>query len=191
MFGRTGDLEQLRRGLRHQPVVGLLGPRQIGKTTVARELAACAGGNVTYFDLESPADLRRLKDEATALSGLRGLVVIDEIQRRPDLFPILRVLADRPRRPAGFLVLGSASPHLLQQSSETLAGRITYHELDGFGFEDVGAKNWRKLWLRGGHPRSYLARNDGGSLEWRRDRGRKYIRPDLPRICPGFSPRTI
>src|SRR2546425_7534942 len=179
MFGRTGDLEQLRRGLRHQPVVGLLGPRQIGKTTVARELAACAGGNVTYFDLESPADLRRLGDEATALSDLKGLVVIDEVQRRPDLFPILRVLADRPRRPASFLVLGSASPHLLKQSSETLAGRITYHELNGFGLEDTGAKNWRKLWLRGGYPRSYLARRDSESFEWRTDIRRTYVDQDL------------
>src|SRR5687767_5524653 len=143
MFGRLDDLDQLRRSLRRQPVVGLLGPRQIGKTTVARELAARAPGSITYFDLESPADLRRLGDEATALSELRGLVVIDEIQRRPDLFPYLRVLADRPRRPAGFLVLGSASPHLLKQASETLAGRITYHELDGFGLSDTGKKNWR------------------------------------------------
>src|SRR2546425_13108091 len=154
MFGRTGDLEQLRRGLRHQPVVGLLGPRQIGKTTVARELAACAGGNVTYFDLESPADLRRLGDEATALSNLRGLVVIDEVQRRPDLFPILRVLADRPRRPATFLVLGSASETLLRQTSESLAGRITFHELGPLMLEELTMRRLDALWLRGGFPRS-------------------------------------
>src|SRR6185295_10152014 len=150
MFGRIEDLEELRRGLRRQPIAGLLGPRQVGKTTVARELAARTASNTTYFDLESPADLRRLGDEATALSDLRGLVVIDEIQRRPDLFPYLRVLADRPKRPASFLVLGSASPHLLKQTSETLAGRITYYELDGFGLQDTGATRWRRLWLRGG-----------------------------------------
>ena len=191
MFGRTSDLDEIRRKLRRQPVVGILGPRQIGKTTIARELAASAGSGTSYFDLESPADLRRLQDEATALSGLRGLVVIDEIQRRPDLFPILRVLADRPRRPATFLVLGSASPHLLKQSSETLAGRITYHELDGFGLADAGAKNWRKLWLRGGYPRSYLARNDAESFEWRIDLRRSYIGQDLPALGPGFPARTI
>ena len=191
MFGRTDELEEIRRKLRRQPVVGLIGPRQIGKTTVARELATRFGGNVTYFDLESPADLRRLGDEATALSDLRGLVVIDEVQRRPDLFPMLRVLADRPRRPASFLVLGSASPHLLKQSSETLAGRVTYHELDGFGLADVGAKNWRKLWLRGGYPRSYLARSDAESFDWRGDLRRSYVDQDLPSLGPGYPARTV
>jgi len=191
MFGRTDDLDEIRRRLRRQPIVGILGPRQIGKTTVARELAARAGGHVSYFDLESPADLRRLGDEATALSHLKGLVVIDEVQRRPDLFPFLRVLADRPRRPATFLVLGSAAPHLLKQSSETLAGRITYHELDGFGLADVGAKNWRRLWFRGGYPRSYLARNDAESFEWRGDLRRSYAGQDLPALGPGFPARTV
>ena len=191
MFGRTDDLDEIRRRLRRQPIVGILGPRQIGKTTVARELAARAGGTVSYFDLESPADLRRLGDEATALSHLKGLVVIDEVQRRPDLFPFLRVLADRPRRPATFLVLGSAAPHLLKQSSETLAGRITYHELQGFGLADVGAKNWRRLWFRGGYPRSYLARNDVESFDWRGDLRRSYAGQDLPALGPGFPARTV
>lgn len=191
MFGRTDELDEIRRKMRRQPVVGLIGPRQIGKTTVARELATRFAGNVSYFDLESPADLRRLGDEATALSDLRGLVVIDEVQRRPDLFPMLRVLADRPRRPASFLVLGSASPHLLKQSSETLAGRVTYHELDGFGLADVGAKNWRKLWLRGGYPRSYLARSDAESFDWRGDLRRSYVGQDLPSLGPGYPARTV
>ena len=191
MFGRTDDLNELRRRLRRQPVVGLLGPRQIGKTTVARELTARAGGPVSYFDLESPADLNRLEDDATALLDLRGLVVIDEVQRRPDLFPVLRVLADRPRRPATFLVLGSASPHLLKQTSETLAGRISYHELNGFGLADVGARHWRKLWLRGGYPRSYLGRSDAESFDWRGDLRRSYIERDLPALGPGFPARTL
>ena len=117
MFGHQDHLRRLRGQLRRQPVVGLLGPRQIGKTTMARAIAAESGRAMTYFDLEDPADLRRLDDEATALGNLKGLVVIDEVQRRPELFPMLRVLADRPRRPASFLVLGSASPHLLKQSS--------------------------------------------------------------------------
>ena len=191
MLGRTQAIDEIRRKLRRQPVVGVLGPRQIGKTTVARELASRWRGNVFYFDLESPADLRRLGDEATALSDLRGLIVIDEVQRRPDLFPFLRVLADRPRRPATFLVLGSASPHLLKQSSETLAGRITYHELDGFGLADTGVRNWRKLWLRGGYPRSYLARNGRESFDWRADLRRSYVDQELPVLGPGFPARTI
>ena len=191
MLGRTQAIDEIRRKLRRQPVVGVLGPRQIGKTTVARELASRWRGNVFYFDLESPADLRRLGDEATALSDLRGLIVIDEVQRRPDLFPFLRVLADRPRRPATFLVLGSASPHLLKQSSETLAGRITYHELDGFGLADTGVRNWRKLWLRGGYPRSYLARNGRESFDWRADLRRTYVDQELPVLGPGFPARTI
>lgn len=191
MFGREDHLLGVARQLRRQPVVGLLGPRQIGKTTVARAIAAASGRATTYFDLEDPADLRRLDDEATALGDLKGLVVIDEVQRRPELFPLLRVLADRPRRPASFLVLGSASPHLLKQSAESLAGRVTYHELDGFGLADVGAAAWRKLWLRGGYPRSYLARSDAESMAWRGDLRRTYIEQDLPALGPGYPARTV
>jgi len=191
MFGRTDHLDALRRQLRRQPVVGLLGPRQVGKTTVARALADRAGRPTSYFDLEDPASVRRLDDEATALGSARGLVVIDEVQRRPELFPILRVLADRPRRPATFLVLGSASPHLLKQSSETLAGRVTYHELDGFGLTDVGPRHWRRLWLRGGYPRSYLARTDAESFSWRQVLRRTYVEQDLPALGPGYPARTI
>ncbi len=191
MFGRIDHLDAIRHQLRRQPVVGLLGPRQVGKTTVARALAEGAGRSTSYFDLEDPASVRRLDDEATALGAARGLVVIDEVQRRPELFPILRVLADRPRRPATFLVLGSASPHLLKQSSETLAGRITYHELDGFGLTDVGPRHWRKLWLRGGYPRSYLARTDAESFSWRQDLRRTYVEQDLPALGPGYPARTI
>lgn len=191
MFGRADHLTTIRRHLRRQPVVGLLGPRQIGKTTVARAVAETAVGPATRFDLEDPTDVRRLADAATVLGGLRGLVVIDEVQRVPELFPILRVLADRPRRPATFLVLGSASPHLLRQSSESLAGRVTYHELDGFGLDDVGATPWRKLWLRGGYPRSVLSRTDADSWAWRADLRRTYVEQDLPALGPGYPARTI
>jgi predicted AAA+ superfamily ATPase len=128
---RVDHLRRLATLLREFPVVGLLGPRQVGKTTLARALAR-GRRPVTYFDLEDPADLARLADPVLALGPLRGLVVIDEFQRRPDLLPVLRVLADRPRRPARFLVLGSASPDLIRGSSETPAGRIAYHELSGF-----------------------------------------------------------
>ncbi|MFM1872028.1 MAG: hypothetical protein RL398_1450 [Planctomycetota bacterium] len=180
MIHRDADLTALRRHLRRQPVVAILGPRQVGKTVLARSLADAESS--TWFDLEDPADLRRLDDASTALRDLRGLVVIDEVQRRPDLFPLLRVLADRPRRPARFLVLGSAAPALLRQTSESLAGRIVFHELGGFSLADVGARHWRKLWLRGGFPRSFLDRSESGSVEWRRHLIQTYLERDLPAL---------
>ncbi|HEU4420755.1 MAG TPA: ATP-binding protein [Planctomycetota bacterium] len=185
MIDRPDNLASLRRDLRRYPVVAILGPRQVGKTTLARELASTSTPAANYFDLEDPADLRRLDDESTALRDRKGLVVIDEVQRRPDLFPMLRVLADRPRKPARFLVLGSASPHLLRQTPETLAGRITFHELGGFSIGDVGSKHWRRLWLRGGFPLAFIDRGDTGSFEWRRDLIRTYLERDLPML--GFS----
>ncbi|MCU0862788.1 MAG: ATP-binding protein [Planctomycetes bacterium] len=180
MLTRDDDLGTLRRQLRRYPVVAILGPRQVGKTTLARELATTTSIPPTFLDLEDPADLRRLDDASTTLRERRGLVVIDEIQRRPDLFPLLRVLADRPRKPARFLVLGSASPNLLRQSSESLAGRIYFHELAGFSLADVGQKHWHKLWLRGGFPLAFLDRSDQGSFDWRRSLVQTYLERDLP-----------
>jgi predicted AAA+ superfamily ATPase len=180
MIRRDTDSTALRRHLRRHPVVAILGPRQVGKTVLARSLAEAESS--TWFDLEDPADLRRLDDASTILRDLRGLVVIDEVQRRPDLFPLLRVLADRPRRPARFLVLGSAAPALLQQSPESLAGRIVFHELGGFSLADVGSRHWRKLWLRGGFPRSFLDRTERGSVEWRRHMIQTYLERDLPAL---------
>lgn len=133
VFGRATELREIRALLRTSPVVAILGPRQICKTTLAREIARTWPAPTTTFDLEDPRDVARLADPTTTLGPLRGLVVIDEIQRRPELFPVLRVLSDRDRRPARFLLLGSASPSLLKQSSESLAGRIAYVELLGFG----------------------------------------------------------
>ena len=166
--------------------MAILGPRQIGKTTLAREIARRWPGAVSTFDLEDPRDVARLADPTTALAPLRGLIVVDEIQRRPDLFPVLRVLADRAPRPSRFLVLGSASPSLLRQSSESLAGRIAYVELQGFGLADVGAR-WPRLWLRGGYPRPFLARTDDESLRWRRDLIRTYVEQDLPQLGIAIS----
>ena len=131
MIERARHLEALRGYLRRHPVVAILGARQVGKTTLAQQLVELEPGPSTTFDLENPDDLGRLSEPMLALRELRGLVVLDEIQRRPDLFPVLRVLADRPESPARFLVLGSASPALLRQSSESLAGRILYHQLKG------------------------------------------------------------
>jgi uncharacterized protein len=170
-------LKALRAGLRTNPIVAMLGPRQCGKTTLARVLART--GRSTYFDLENPADLARLAEPMLALEQARGLIVIDEIQRRPDLFPVLRVLADRHPIPARFLVLGSASPELLQQASESLAGRVRFVEMGGFSLAEVGFEHWRKLWLRGGFPRSFLARSHAESLRWRADFIRTFLERDL------------
>ncbi len=147
------------------PVVALLGARQVGKSTLARQLVASRPGPSAWFDLENPVDLTRLADPGLELRPLGGLVVLDEIQRLPEVFPLLRVLADRPGTPARFLVLGSASPELLRQTSETLAGRVAFHELDGFGLDEVD--DLERLWLRGGFPRSYLASSAPASRRWR------------------------
>ncbi len=166
--------------IERHPVVSILGARQVGKTTLARLLAAQYTGPVTSFDLEDPTDLARLAEPMLALRELRGMVVIDEVQRRPELFPVLRVLADRPDRPARFLLLGSAAPDLLQQSSESLAGRISYHQLGGFELDEVGVEARDRLWLRGGFPRAFLAENESTSAEWRRDFVRTFLERDLP-----------
>ena len=172
---------EVRQRMRSSPVVALLGARQVGKTSLARALAA-RHVRSTRFDLEDPAQRAQLDDAGLALRALRGLVVLDEIQRRPELFPVLRVLADRPRTPARFLVLGSASPELLRQASESLAGRIAFHELGGFDLEEVGGPAWRQLWLRGGFPRSFLARSAADSLAWRRDFISTFLERDLPQL---------
>ena len=162
------------------PVVTIVGPRQCGKTTLARQLVSADSAN--YFDLEDPVSLARLEHPRTALQDLSGLVVIDEVQRRPDLFPVLRVLVDRDENPARFLVLGSAGPELLRQSSESLAGRVEYIELGGFGVEEVGVARMPRLWLRGGFPLSFLADTDAESGGWRRAFLRTFVERDLPQF---------
>ena len=156
----------------------LTGPRQSGKTTLARELLA--EDSPGYLDLEDPVSLARLAEPRTALEPLRGLVVIDEIQRRPDLFPILRVLADRRARPARFLILGSASGELLRQSSESLAGRMERIEIGGFTLAELGAEALPKLWRRGGFPLAWLARTEQDSLAWRKQFIQTLLERDLP-----------
>jgi predicted AAA+ superfamily ATPase len=180
MLPRPVLLSALRAALDRAPVVAMLGPRQCGKTTLARQLVPVDSAN--YFDLEDPISLTRLDEPLTALGELRGTVVIDEVQRRPELFPLLRVLADRADSPARFLILGSASPGLLRQSSESLAGRLELMEMQGFSLAEVGMEAAPGLWLRGGFPRSYLARNDGDSLIWRRDFIRTLLESDLPQL---------
>jgi hypothetical protein len=171
---------QVALRLREATIVTLLGPRQSGKTTLAKKIAA--GRRSSYFDLEDPTSAARLKEPMTALQPLRGLVVIDEVQRVSELFPLLRVLADRPSRPARFLLLGSASADLVGGASETLAGRVAFVEMGGFGIEDLGQEHLRRLWLRGGFPRSYLARGDAASERWREDFVRTFLERDLPQL---------
>jgi uncharacterized protein len=171
----------VRSALARNPVVALLGPRQCGKSTLARQLAAAAGRTL-FLDLENPADLAVLAEPMQALAGFRGLVVLDEVQRRPDLFPVLRVLADRRPLPARFLVLGSASPELLRQSSETLAGRIAFIDLAGFTLREIGPDQAGRLWQRGGFPRSFLAGSEARSVAWREDFVRTFVERDLGQL---------
>jgi uncharacterized protein len=180
VIDRKTDLQMVRTALKRSRVVALLGPRQCGKTTLARQLVSA--NSLNYFDLEEAQSLARLAEPDTTLRPLKGLVVIDEIQRRPDLFPLLRVLADRQPLPARFLILGSASPELLRQSSETLAGRIETVPLEGFRLTDLGADALDRHWLRGGFPLAYTARNDADSLVWRRQFLQTFLERDLPQL---------
>jgi len=182
MVKRPRRLAEIRAALKRSRVTALVGPRQAGKTTLARQiLPADAPG---YFDLEDPRSLARLDEPMTALAPLKGIVVIDEIQRRPDLFPVLRVLSDRRPLAARFLILGSASPDLLRQSSETLAGRIETITLSGFGVDELGAGSGvlHRLWRRGGFPPAYLARSEWASYVWRQQFIQTYLERDLPQL---------
>jgi predicted AAA+ superfamily ATPase len=188
---RAEHVHSVVRRLRTFPIVGLLGARQIGKTTLGEQVERAYGRPSHRFDLESPPDLARLEDPYLALDELRGLVIIDEVQRRPDLFPVLRVLADRKPRRARFLVLGSASPELLRQSSETLAGRISYYVLPGLSLGEVGSDRLDRLWLRGGFPRSYLSRSHRESGLWRGSFVQTFLERDLPQLGIRISAATL
>ena len=180
MIPRKRYIESLKNAVKRAPVTGLLGPRQCGKTTLAHMLAGRE--NCHYLDLESPSDLARLENPQLFLESLKGLVIIDEIQQRPDIFPVLRVLSDRKGRPVKFLILGSASPSLIKQASESLAGRIEFIELGGFDMEETGNRNMQKLWLRGGFPRSFLARSNNDSFAWRENFIRTFLQRDIPQL---------
>ena len=176
---RRGYHRQVQDSLANFRITALLGPRQCGKTTLARTFAvrpeAC-------FDLEDPLDLARLEAPRQTLGALTGLVVIDEIQRRPDLFPLLRVLADRPGPPARFLILGSASLDLVKGVSESLAGRVGFVDLSGFDATEVGFDHLDALWLRGGFPESFLSESDEASLRWRQQFIRTFLARDIPQL---------
>lgn len=179
MIERNSLISTIKAALGRSRIVALIGPRQSGKTTLARQFVR--PDSVNYFDLEDPVSLARLEQPMTAMQDLRNLVVIDEIQRRPDLFPILRVLADREDLPARFLILGSASPELIRSSSESLAGRMETISISGFSLAEVGVDELQKHWLRGGFPLSFLAENDSDSFAWRKNFVQTFLERDLPR----------
>lgn len=180
MIDRPTYVTKLTAALRRSPITALLGPRQCGKTTLARVFAADRAA--THFDLESQADLRRLQNPELMLGSLQGLIVLDEIQVKPELFNVLRVLVDRPDNPAQFLILGSASPDILKQVSESLAGRVEFVELSGFDLSETGAESVETLWLRGGFPRSFLATSEDDSLAWREGFIRTFLERDIPQL---------
>lgn len=189
MIQRPAIKNSIKQALDRSRVVALLGPRQCGKTTLAREFLP--PDSLNYFDLEDPVSLARLEEPMTALRGLRGLVIIDEIQRAPELFPTLRVLADRKPLPARFLILGSASPELIRQSSESLAGRLETISISGFSLAEVGVAAQRPHWLRGGFPLSFLAASDADSLAWRKNFIQTFLERDLLQLGVRTPAATI
>jgi len=179
---RVKRIDILKRAFQYSPAVAILGPRQCGKTTLAHQFAVDRGlEKVHFFDLEDSNDLAALDNPRFALERLKGFIVIDEVQRRPDLFSILRVLIDK-YKDKKYLILGSASRELLRQSSETLAGRISYHELSGFSLDEINVSERIKRWVRGGFPRSFLAHSYQASYNWRRDFVTTFLERDIPNL---------
>lgn len=184
---------RIRTALGSFPVVGLVGARQVGKTTLAKAIAATLQ-KTTYLDLERPSDLAKLDEPELYLNEhIDSLVVLDEIQRKPDLFPVIRSLVDARRRNGRFLILGSASPALARQSAESLAGRIEYHELAPFSLLEVASqqKGYSKLWQRGGYPLSYLARSNELSMRWRRAFIQTHLERDIPNLGVRVAATTL
>lgn len=184
MIARTHSKARLETALSRSRITLMIGPRQCGKTTIARQFVPSDSAN--YFDLEDPVSLARLEEPMTALVPLTGLVVIDEVQRRPELFPILRVLADRQPLSARFLILGSAAPELLRQSSESLAGRMEIVAMSGFSLAEVGCDQQSRHWLRGGFPCSYLAASDNDSFAWLKSFTLTLVERDIPQLGIGI-----
>lgn len=192
MIQRHDYLERLKIAIGRSPVTALLGPRQCGKTTLARQFAEQQ--KTIFFDIESLPDRRRLQNPELVLGSLTDLVVLDEIQEMPELFQVLRVLVDRPENKARFLILGSASPDIIKTASETLAGRLEFIELQGFDLSETGAGDWEPLWLRGGFPRSFLANSEEDSLAWREGFVRTFLERDIPQLginIPAFTMRRF
>ncbi|MBN1271849.1 MAG: ATP-binding protein, partial [Candidatus Aminicenantes bacterium] len=189
MIPRPDAVKRINAVLKVHPIAALLGPRQCGKTTLAgliSEREPC-----TYFDLENPVDLRRLSAPMSTLEDLSGLIIIDEIQRKPELFELLRVLVDRPESASRFLILGSASPGLVRGVSESLAGRIGFVDLSGFNLWEVGSEHRSLLWIRGGFPRSFLAEDDASSAVWRENFIRTFLERDIPQLGISIPAETL
>ena len=189
MIDRTEYLSHLSRAVSRSPITALIGPRQCGKTTLARMFSK--EKSVAFFDLESQLDLNRLQNPQLMLGSLRGLVIIDEIQAMPELFRVLRVLVDRPENKSRFLILGSASPDLVKNASETLAGRVEFVELSGFNLQEAGTSRSAVLWLRGGFPRAFLALSDDDSLAWREAFIQTFLARDIPQLGISVPPATM
>ncbi|NBB79463.1 MAG: AAA family ATPase [Verrucomicrobia bacterium] len=181
MIARSRYFDAARIALSRNPVAALIGPRQCGKTTLARQFLD-GGGSAHYFDLEDPSVAQALEDPMSTLAPLRGLIIIDEAQRQPGIFPVLRVLADRAAPAARFLILGSASPDLTRQASESLAGRVEIIEMSGFGLSEIAGAEQHQLWMRGGFPRSFLAPDEAASYEWRRQFIRTFVERDIAQL---------
>lgn len=179
---RNDYLARIEQGLNSSKIVALLGPRQCGKTTLAQDFASQTVTATTFFDLENPRDLARLSEPLLALEDLEGIIVIDEIQLRPDLFSILRVLADRTPLPCRFLILGSASPEIIKGASETLAGRIHFINVSGFSLSEVGEAEVKPLWLRGGYPLAFRSASDQAAFEWLENFILTFLQRDLPQL---------
>jgi predicted AAA+ superfamily ATPase len=177
---RNDYLNRLKTAIGRSPVTALLGPRQCRKTTLARQLAEHQQS--TFFDIESFPDQRRLQNPELMLGSLNGLVILDEIQEMPELFQVLRVLADRPENQARFLILSSASPEIVKSASETLAGKLEFIELQGFNLSETGVDAWETLWLRGGFPLSFLSNSTEDSLAWREGFIRTFLERDIPQL---------
>lgn len=189
MIQRPELVERVNEGLKLSPVTLILGPRQCGKTTLARMIGEKQAA--TYYDLENPRDLARLEHPQTVLEAARGLVILDEIHQRPDLMPLLRVLADRKPSPCRFLLLGSASPDLMKKCSETLAGRVYFVDMGGFTLGETGVERQTELWVRGGFPNAFLAPDEPSSLKWREDFIQTFLQRDIPMLGIQVPPVTL
>lgn len=189
MIKRRDLIASVERGLAGNPGVVLLGPRQCGKTTLARQISEAQ--RAVFFDMENPDDAAALEQPMLALAPLRGLVVLDEVQRKPEIFECLRVLMDRADHPAKFLLLGSASPHLVRGVTESLAGRVAFVDMQGFSLSELEPANQDRLWIRGGFPRSFLAASEAASVAWRKDFIRTFIEKDFASLGLGATPSSL
>lgn len=192
MIRKRPDLiDKIKKGFKRSKIVAILGPRQCGKTTIAKIYAQTIS-KVTHLDLTKSAHSTALQNPQSVLEKLSGLVIIDEVQLNPAIFSVLRVLVDRPKCPARFLILGSSSPQIIKGVSESLAGRIAFIDMVGFTLDEIDSQNeWQKLWLRGVFPKSFLARTNQESIDWREDFIRTFFELDIPALGISLSPAFL